>query len=69
MKKTIILLFTALSMLGLVGCHDFNEPIALHGGNTRGEDEILIIKRISSDYVIAEAVSYTHLHHPLYPRE
>lgn len=56
MKKTIILLFTALSMLGLVGCHDFNEPIALHGGNTLGEDEILIIKRISSDYVIAEEI-------------
>lgn len=56
MKKTIIFLFTILIMLGLVGCHDFNEPIALHGGNTLGEDEILIIKRISSDYVIAEEI-------------
>ena len=56
MKKTIILLFTVLIMLGLVGCHDFNEPIALHGGNTLGEDEILIIKKISSDYVIAEEI-------------
>ena len=56
MKKAIILLFTALSMLSLAGCHDFNEPIALHGGNALGEDEILIIEKISSDYVIAEEI-------------
>lgn len=56
MKKTIAFVFTILIMLGLVGCHDFNEPIALHGGKTLGEEEILIIKRISSDYVIAEEI-------------
>ena len=43
-------------MFSLCACHDFDESIALHGGNTCGKDEIEIIKRISSDYVIASKI-------------